>query len=145
MQETRSIQARLQDASTLRDTLAVSFDAFEAIRLAARACVDRTPELFAAFMTTADAAVEGREALTVAPSLPAEPAAEWPGLLASGDSIDAALEILAALGALLGSRLTQAADSAMLAADRVACGEAAGAARRIHQLMARGDDGPSLR
>src|SRR5258708_15679270 len=28
------------------------------------------PELFAAFMTTADAAVDGREALTVAPSLP---------------------------------------------------------------------------
>jgi len=71
MQETGSIQARLQAASTLPDTLAVSFDAFEAIRLAARNCVDRIPELFAAFMTTADAAVKGREALTAAPSLPA--------------------------------------------------------------------------
>ena len=145
MQETHTIQAQLGDASTLPDMLAVSFDAFEAIRLAARSCVDRTPELFAAFMTTADAAVEGREALTVAPSLPAGPAAARPGLLVSGDSVDAGLDILAALGALLDRRLTQAADSAMLDADRVACGEAAGAARRIHQLMARGDDGPGLR
>ena len=37
MQETSSIQARLLDASTLPETLAVSFDSFEAIRLAAAA------------------------------------------------------------------------------------------------------------
>jgi hypothetical protein len=67
MPETQPIQARLQDASGLADTLAVSFDAFEAIRLAARSCVDWVPELFAAFMTTAGAAVEGREAITAAP------------------------------------------------------------------------------
>jgi hypothetical protein len=145
MQETQPIQDRLSDASTLADTLAVSFDAFEAIRQVARSCVDRIPELFAAFMTTADAAVEGREAITAAPSLPPGPAAAQAGLLASGDSIDDALDDLAALGALLESRLTQAAAAATLAADRVACGEAAGAARRIHQLMARGDDGPGLR
>ena len=73
MPQTQSIQARLRDASALPDTLAVSFDAFEAIRLAARSCTDRIPELFAAFMTTADAAVDGREAITAAPSLPARP------------------------------------------------------------------------
>lgn len=139
------IQARLEDASSLPDTLAVSFDAFEAIRLATRSCTDRIPELFAAFMTTADAAVDGREAITAAPSLPASPAAAQPGLLAPGDSVDAALDIFAALGALLESRLTQAAVSATLTADRFACSDAAGAARRIHQLMARGVDGPGLR
>lgn len=144
MQETQPIQDRLRDASTLADALAVSFDAFEAIRQAAHSCVDRVPELFAAFMTTVGAAVEGREAITAAPSLPAGPAGAQPGLLVSGDSVDDALGILAALGVLLESRLTQAAASATLAADRVACGEAAGAARRIHQLMARGD-GPGLR
>jgi hypothetical protein len=144
MQENLSIQARLRDASTLPDTLAVSFDAFEAIRLAARSCTDRIPELFAAFMTTADAAVEGREAITAAPSLPAGPAAEQPGLLA-GDSIDDAIDVLAAIGALVDSRLTQVEAAATINADRVACTEAAGAARRIHQLMTRGDDGPALR
>jgi hypothetical protein len=145
MQETQSLQARLRSASPLADTLAVSFDAFEAIRLAARSCVNRIPELFAAFMTTADAAVEGREAITAAPSLPAGPAVAQPGLLAAGDSVDDATDVLAAIGALLDSRLTQAAAAATIHADRVACGEAAGAARRIHQLMTRGDDGPGLR
>jgi hypothetical protein len=145
MQETQSIQARLRDASSLPDTLAVSFDAFEVIRLAARSWVDRVPELFAAFMTTAGAAVEGREAITAAPSLPAGPAAEQPGLLAAGDSIDDAIDALAALGTLLESRLTQAGAAATIHADRVACAEAAGGARRIHQLMARGDDGAGLR
>lgn len=145
MQETQPTQDRLRDASTLADTLAVSFDAFEAIRQAARSCLDRVPELFAAFMTTVGAAVEGREAITAAASLPAGPAAAQPGLLVSGDSVDDALDILAALGVLLERRLTQAAASATLATDRVACGEAAGAARRIRQLMARGDDGPGLR
>ena len=43
MPQTQPIQARLQDASGLADTLAVSFDAFEAIRLAARSCVTGSP------------------------------------------------------------------------------------------------------
>ncbi|MGP7998939.1 MAG: hypothetical protein ACLPKI_16720 [Streptosporangiaceae bacterium] len=145
MQENLSIQVRLRDASTLPDTLAVSFDAFEAVRLAARSCVDRSPELFAAFMTTADAAVEGREAITAAPSLPAGPAAEPPRLLAAGDSIDDAIDVLAAIGALLDSCLAQVEAAATIKADRIACAEAAGAARRIHQLMTRGDDGSGLR
>lgn len=145
MPETQPIQARLQAASGLAETLAVSFDAFEAIRLAARSCVDWVPELFAAFMTTAGAAVEGREAITTAPSLPAGPTATQPGLVAPGDSAGDAVGVLAALGTLLDSRLTQVGESAAIQADRVACAEAAGAAWRIHQLMTRGDDGPPLR
>ena len=145
MHQEQSIQAQLQRASALPEMLAVSFDAFEAIRLAARSCVDRVPELFAAFMTTVGAAVEGREAITAAPSLPPGPAPLRPAFLEAGASVDDVIGVLAGLAALLDARLTQAAAAAMLAADRVACGEAAGAARRIHQLMARGDDGPGLR
>jgi hypothetical protein len=145
MPETRPIQARLQDTSGLAETLAVSFDAFEAIRLAARSCVDRVPELFAAFMTTASAAADGREAITAAPSLPAGPTSTHPGLAAPGNSIDDVVGVLAALGALLDTRLTRAGASAAIQADRAACREAAGAARRIHQLMTRGDDGSGLR
>jgi hypothetical protein len=145
MPETQPIQARLQDASGLGDTLAVSFDAFEAIRLAARSCVDRVPELFAAFMTTASAAADGREAITAAPSLPAGPGATHPDLVASGDSVDDVVGVLAALGALLDTRLTRAGASAAIQADHVACREAAGAARRIHKLMTRDDDGSGLR
>jgi hypothetical protein len=145
MPKTQRIQDELRDASGLPDTLAVSFDTFEAIRQAARSCTDRIPELSAAFMTTADAAVDGREAITAAPSLPAGPAPAQPDLLAPGGSVAAARGIIAALGALLDARLTQAAAAATIPADRAACGEAAAAAQRIHQLMARGDDGPGLR
>ena len=63
------LQSRLRQALSLPGTLAVSFDAFEAIRVLARQSQDRVPGLFAAFMTTADAAVDGREAITIAPSL----------------------------------------------------------------------------
>jgi hypothetical protein len=63
------IQARLREASSLAELLAVSFDAFEAIRVLARSSEDTVPGLFAALMTTADAAVDGREAITIAPSL----------------------------------------------------------------------------
>src|SRR5260370_19498404 len=68
--EANSIEVRLEQAASLPEALAAGFDAFEVIRIAARACQDRVPGLFAAFMMTADAAVDGREALTVAPSLP---------------------------------------------------------------------------
>ena len=70
MPEANDIAERLRQAASLPEILAAGFDAFEAIRLAARDCQDRVPGLFAAFMTTADAAVDGREALTIAPSLP---------------------------------------------------------------------------
>src|SRR5215470_16569842 len=67
---TEGVQVRLRQARSLPDTLAVSFDAFEVIRALARQFQDQVPRLFAAFMTTADAAVDGREAITKAPSLP---------------------------------------------------------------------------
>jgi hypothetical protein len=60
----------LRQAATLPGILAASFDAFEVIRLLARVSEDTVPALFAAFMTAADAAVDGREAVTTAPSLP---------------------------------------------------------------------------
>jgi hypothetical protein len=48
----------------------VSFDAFEVTRLLARQFRDQVPELCAAFMTIADSAVDGRDAITIAQSLP---------------------------------------------------------------------------
>ena len=132
---------RLRDAASLPATLAVAFDAFEAIRQLARDCEYRVPALLAAFMTTADAAVDGREAITTAPGLP--PASRGgtrvsvPGASASVYEIAGAL---AALGALLRERLWHAAKTAASAADRTACQDGALAAGRICQLMAGGDD-----
>jgi len=73
LQHAASIQHDLQGASGLPGVLAAGFDAFEAIRLLARGNENRDPGLFAAFMMAADAAVDGREALTASPSLPPPP------------------------------------------------------------------------
>ena len=145
MHQEQSIQAQLQRASALPEMLAVSFDAFEAIRLAARSCVDRVPELFAAFMTTVGAAVEGREAITAAPSLPPGLAPLRPALLEPGASVDDVIGVLAGLAALLDARLTQAVAGTAIYADRLACKQAAAAAQQICQLMDRGEDAAGLR
>jgi hypothetical protein len=138
--EISGITTRLRDADSLPDTLAAGFDAFEAVRQLARGCEDAVPALFAAFMTTADAAVDGRDAITIAPSLPPR------GLAAAAVSmpqesvpVEEIAGALAGLGALLTDRLSRAAALAATAGDRVACTEAAQAAGRICQLTARGD------
>jgi hypothetical protein len=140
------IVARLWDARSLPELLAASFDAFETIRVLARGSEDIVPSLFAAFMTAADAAVDGRQAITLAPSLsPASgvtPVATPP---AAGAYIDAITAALAALGELLDERLAQAADRALLSGDRTACQEAAQAGRRIQQLMAGNGNDSHLR
>jgi hypothetical protein len=135
--EANDIAERLRQAASLPEVLAAGFDAFEAIRLTARDCQDRVPALFAAFMTTAGAAVDGREALTIAPSLPLDggtsPAVAMPTGADAGQTADA----LAALAAVLRDRLTDAATQADLPGDRTACQDAAEAAGQICQLMTR--------
>ena len=136
MTQASSIQTRLRQAASLPEILTAGFDAFEAIRVAARSYQDRVPALFAAFMTAADAAIDGREALTAAPTLP--PGGPGAGLAvpADGDTAQAA-DCLAALAVTLGGRLTEAASLAETSADEQACQDAAAAAGRIRQLMAR--------
>jgi hypothetical protein len=131
------IQARLLQAASLPQTLAAGFDAFEAIRMAARDYQDRVPELFAAFMTTADAAVDGREALTVAPSLPLDGGTEPGPAVPAGADAGQAADALAALAATLRDRLADAGTLADTPGDRAACQDAAEAAGRICQLMTR--------
>src|SRR5262249_35477978 len=99
------------------------------------------PTLFAAFMTVADAAVDGRQAITIAPSLsPASDVTLISSPPDAGADIDTITDALAALGALLNESLAHAADRALNSGDRAACQEAAAAGRRIHLLMAREDN-----
>jgi hypothetical protein len=146
VQEIAAIQARLREASSLPELLAASFDAFEAIRVLARSSEDAVPGLFTAFMTAADAAVDGREAITVAPSLsPARPSAPFASPSAANADIETVTLALAVLGALLRERLAKAAEPAPIPGDRAACEEVAEAARRIRQLMACDHDDRRLR
>jgi hypothetical protein len=145
MCETSAVEARLRAAVTVPDTLAAGFDAFEIIRLLARDCEDRVPGLLAAFMTAADAAVDGRDAITAAPALPwpgrSEAGARVPGTGPDVAEIAGALAALAALAALLRDCLSRAATLATRPEDQAACRDAAQAAGRICQLMAGyGDD-----
>lgn len=140
------LQSRLRQARSLPDTLAVSFDAFEAVRVLARQSQGRVPRLFAAFMSTADAAVDGREAVTIAPSLPPPGVSTAPP---AGPPVGADLgEVIAALALLAGllaDRLNRAAADATLAGDRAACEAAAAAAQQIRTLMAHSDERPGFR
>ena len=129
---------RLREAAGLPELLVAGFLAFEDIRVAARACEDRAPELLATFMTAAAAAVSGREAITAAPSLARAIAARDSGGIPADGDIDQVIDVLGSLGNLLSSRLASGAAIAAVAADRNACREAAAAARRICALMARG-------
>jgi hypothetical protein len=135
--EANGIAERLRQAASLPEVLAVGFDAFEAIRLAARDCQERVPGLFAAFMTTADAAVDGREALTIAPSLPLDGGTSPGVAMPTGGDAGQAADALAVLAAVLRDRLTDAATHADLPGDRTACQNAAEAAGQICQLMTR--------
>jgi hypothetical protein len=135
--ETSTIESRLQRAASLSETLAAGFDAFEAIRIAARTHQDQLPALFPAFMTAADAEVDGREALTAAPSLPLD-GGTIPAVPAASTPQDAA-DALAALAAILSRRLAAAARNAVMPGDQEACQDAAAAADRISQLLARVD------
>jgi hypothetical protein len=139
MPKAGGIEARLSQAGSLPETLAAGFDAFEVIRVTARDWQGRAPGLFAAFMTAADAAVDGREALTVAPSLPPAGSAGPGAAVAAGADPGQANDTLAALAAALRDRLIRAAAVAVLPGDQAACHDAAQAAGRICQLMARGD------
>ena len=136
MHDVETIMARLQGARSLPELLAAGFDAFETIRVLARGSEDIVPSLFAAFITVADAAVDGRQAIILAPSLPPVSLITTPP--AAGADIDTITVALTALGELLDECLARAADRALIPGDRAACQEAAEAGRRIHQLMARG-------
>jgi hypothetical protein len=138
-------ETRLREATTVPGTLSASFEAFEVIRLLARGNEDRVPELFAAFMMAADAAVDGREAVTIAPSLPPAAGRFLRGKPTADSEVGEIADAMAALGALLSDRLSRAASMAAGTGDRAACEEAAEAAGRICELMACGDGDTRLR
>jgi hypothetical protein len=137
MKELHAIASRLRDVSTLAELLDAGFDTFEAIRLIARVCEGRAPGLFAAFMTAAGTAVDGRNALNDAPSLP--PPTRPPSVITVSATAGAGLiaDELAMLAALLAQRLAETGAWVFLEDDRAACQHATRAARHIHRLLAR--------
>jgi hypothetical protein len=146
MEELDTIAGRVADSTTIPGLLDAGFDAFEVLRRVARTCEDRAPGLFAAFMAAATTAVEGRNALNDAPSLPPVHGGPAPSPTVSlAAEVDHLADQLAAFAALLAQRLTEAAAQADLADDRDACERAAQAAADIRQILGRGDDETATR
>jgi len=144
VKELDAIAARLRGGTALAGLLDAGFDAFEVIRLVARASEDLAPDLFAAFITTAGTAVEGRNALGDAPSLP--PATRRPTItMSSTAGAGQIADELAALATLLAQRLAEAGAQAVREGDRAACQHATCAAADIHRLLARGLDETAAR
>ena len=145
MKELDAIASRLRGGTALAGLLDAGFDAFEVIRLVARAGEDLAPDLFAAFITTAGTAVEGRNALGDAPSLP--PATGPPPAITMSATVGAGqiADELAALATLLAQRLAEAGAQAVREGDRAACQHATCAAADIHRLLARGLDETAAR
>jgi hypothetical protein len=138
MKELDAIATQLRGGKTLAGLLDAAFDAFEIIRLVARASEDLAPDLFAAFITTAGTAVEGRNTLNDAPSLP--PATRPPPTITMSSTAGAGhiADELAALATLLAQRLADAGAQTVREGDRAACQHATCAAADIHRLLAPG-------
>jgi hypothetical protein len=141
-----AVTARVTGSTAIPGLLDASFDAFEVIRQAARACEDRVPVLFAAFMVAATTAVEGRNALNDAPSFPLVRKGSAPSSTVSpAADVGHVADELGELAAVLTRRLTDAATQAELAGDRDACERATRAAADIHQILSRGNDETAIR
>jgi hypothetical protein len=129
---------RLERADGLAAVLGASYEAFEGMLVAFRACEDPDTGLFAAFVMASASAADGRDAVAFAPSFPRR-AGRKP---VAGAGLGAGDIARAAAGAcrVVADRLRRAAVSALDPGDRAACDQAAGCARRIGELL--GGAGP---
>jgi hypothetical protein len=131
-------QGRLREANDLAAVLDAAYDAFEGMLPVICACQDHAGSMFAAFRKSAGSAAGGRNAILLAPSLPACCPHGVPVPEADphpGEDAESIAAQLAAVSLLLADRLAQAAKSAPDYRDRAACRSAARRAREIHALF----------
>jgi hypothetical protein len=131
------IEQHLGEAIGVADVLAAGWEIFELIGDVAAACAEQSVDLYPAFMFARSAAVDGRNAIAFAPSVPAVDAALSGGpVLWTGDVSEVA-DALAGLASELSTRLRAVARLAADDGDRAACESAARDADRISALLAR--------
>ncbi len=118
--------------------LAAGWKVFELIAALASANAERAVDMYPAFMFAQGAAVSGRNAIVLAPSMSAGAPASFgtPGL--STDDVDQVADALAELAFALSVRLREAAGLAVDDGDRLACEKAARDAEQITELLAGG-------
>ena len=136
MNQIKLAHQHLADASGVPAVLAASWELFELIAAIASASAVECPDMYPAFTFASGAAVNGRNALAFAPSLPplSRGAAHDPPKPV-GEVYQTA-DALAGLASALSIRLRETAGLAAATADRSACENAASDADRITQLLA---------
>ena len=136
MKQIEMIEQRLGQADGVADVLAAGWESFEFIADVAAACAEQADDLYPAFMFARSAAVDGRNAIAFAPSMPAG------GALLSGEpdlpagEVSEVADALAGLASALSARLQATARLAEDDGDRIACKSAARDADRIGVLLA---------
>jgi len=133
------LSKRLGRARDLPSVLTASHDAFDGIRMAIRGRERPASGLFAALVMSAAAAIDGRDAITRAPSLPLSAMRGDDGVQRAVGAAAGARDLageLARLAGLLAGRLAEAEQAAVGRGDQDACAKAAACAREIHTLLA---------
>jgi hypothetical protein len=140
MDQIESARVRLEQATGLSAVLDAAYDAFEQLLWALEEQEGRGGATFAAFVMSATAAANGRDALAAAPSLPPVPSGDLAAAAAwssSGLTVDDAAAVLAQLSQLLCGRLANASHLSVDAGDKAACAQAARHADSICSLLGR--------
>jgi hypothetical protein len=132
-----AVTDRLARADDLPVLLDAAYEAFEVLLSVLERHEDPGNARFAAFVSAATCAANGRDAVLFTPSLPPRQLPRPPGEAdaahapGQGNGLNAAI----AASALLVARLSRAAEQAADPADRLGCRTAAGYARQIHVLL----------
>jgi hypothetical protein len=130
------IEQQLREADGVADVLAVAWEIFDLVAALAAACAEQAADMYPAFMFARSAAINGRNAIAFAPSMPADCATFGNPELSASD-VDEVADDLAALASALSARLRAAARLAADDGDRIACENAARDADQIGELLAR--------
>ena len=137
MNQIKLAHQHLADASGVPAVLAASWELFELIAAIASASAVECPDMYPAFTFASGAAVNGRNALAFAPSLPPLPRGAAHDPPKPAGEVYQTADALAGLASALSIRLRETAGLAAATADRSACENAASDADRITQLLAK--------
>jgi hypothetical protein len=136
VEQAELLEQRLLDAVGVAGVLAAGWEIFEFVAAAAAASAGQAADLYPAFTFARGSAVSGRNAIALAPSLPAGLPAPPENTVPPAGEADQVADAIARLAAVLSERLREAARLAADPDDRTACEDAARDAARISELLA---------
>ena len=138
VEQAELLERRLGDAVGVADVLAAGWEIFEFVRVLCAVGAGLAADLYPAFTFARGSAVSGRNAIALAPSLPASIPAPPEGPAPAAGEADEIADAIARLAAVLSERLRETARLAADPNDQAACQDAARNAARICELLAGG-------